>query len=330
MQKAQENLRYYYPDKLVRLITGEMTSAIVKIAFDLDIFKKINKKNLSIYEFGELFNISVFSSRVLIQYLCVIGLLDYRNKKIKNSSMVQKYLLGSPSNLKWIKHLFCINKWSNDLKEKILNPRDSEWYLIREGKQKINEKFYKGWFHQRRVHWGQEMARRYNFKNHKVILDIGGASGGWCIGILKKNPHLKGIVFDMPSVCHIARQYVALSGLAGRIKVISGLFFQSSLPKGADVILLSNVLHDLTPHENRKILSSTYDVLPRGGVLLVSEFFFHDDFSGPIWAVIQAISVLGSANKSGWQPNYEEMKSFLQETGFRCIQKQDNLLIARK
>jgi len=330
MQKVQGHLKYYFPDKLVRLITGELTSAIFKIAFDLNIFAKIDRKCISVYEFSRLFNIPLSSSRVLIQYLCVAGLLKYRNKKITNSAIARKYLLHGRDKLEWIKHLLRINKWSHKLKEKILNPRDSEWYLIRQKRQGINEEFYRGWFHERRIHWGQELGRMYNFAKHRIMLDVGGASGGWCIGILKKFPHLKCIVFDMPSACHIAKRYIEETGLSDQIKVVRGSFFKSNLPKGADIILLANVLHDWTPQESQRILSKAYAVLPAGGTLLVSEFFFQDNFSEPIWAAIQAISVLGPETKSGWQPSYGEMRDILQEAGFRHIQKRNNLLIARK
>ncbi|MFZ5800041.1 MAG: methyltransferase [Candidatus Omnitrophota bacterium] len=303
---------------------------LTKIALDLNVFEKLKGLSFSLKSFSKLLGIPPSSARVLAQSLCTLKLLKYKNGRLYNSPLSQKYLTIDFHEFNWMAHLFQVNEWSKGLKNKILHPKTPEWHAMMEGRQKVRKEFYTGWFHQRRVQWGLELTRQYNFTRHKVILDIGGGCGGWLIGILKKFPDLQGRVFDLPEVKPWADRQIQQATLSHKIKFVSGSFLRDPLPKGADVALLANVLHDWSPSQDSKILTKVYNVLPVGGVVLIWEFFFHDDFSGPPWAFVQALSVLGPKNKSGWQPTRNEMLEILSKTKFRNIKFKKNLIIAIK
>lgn len=64
----------------------------------------------------------------------------------------------------------------------------------------------------------------------KQITDIGGGSGALLSAILEASPHIKGRLFDLPSVIERARD--------------KPRNFFEAIPSGADILLLKHIIHD--------------------------------------------------------------------------------------
>lgn len=88
-----------------------------------------------------------------------------------------------------------------------------------------------------------------------------------------------GSFFD--SFAKIVLKEIARHGLADRIGVASGDMFAMAWP-AADVVLLSNVLHDWDLPEVRLLLAKAAEALSAGGLLVIHDAFIHDDKSGPV------------------------------------------------
>lgn len=116
---------------------------------------------------------------------------------------------------------------------------------------------------------GVAVASTFDFGSRSVVADIGGGSGSVLAAILVANPHLRGILFDQPSV--VARpEELARAGVLDRCVVIGGSFFDRA-PEGADVYLMKAILHDWEDGEATAILRGIRAVMPADGVLLLVE-----------------------------------------------------------
>ena len=116
----------------------------------------------------------------------------------------------------------------------------------------------------------QAISTGYDFSKFKTIVDIGGGLGGMISAILANNPHLKGIVFDAPSVVENSNGFLAERGLAARCETIGGDFFES-VPEGGDVYTMRWILHDWEDEKALTILNNIRKVLPENGKLLLAE-----------------------------------------------------------
>ncbi len=86
------------------------------------------------------------------------------------------------------------------------------------------------------------LAGSRDFSQVQTVMDIGGGRGTIVRGLLRALPHLRGICFDRPDVCERAARDVE-PGLRHRLTYAGGDFFVS-IPGGADVYVLKNVLHN--------------------------------------------------------------------------------------
>lgn len=86
------------------------------------------------------------------------------------------------------------------------------------------------------------IAAAYDFPRGAQVLDIGGGQGGFLAEVLKRDPSLRGVLFDLPAVVDDPSA-IAAAGLLDRCNTVGGDFFEF-LPPGADAYVFKRVLHD--------------------------------------------------------------------------------------
>jgi hypothetical protein len=126
------------------------------------------------------------------------------------------------------------------------------------------------------------LAERVPLDSARLLLDVGGGTGIYSIACLQKQPRLRAIVWDRPAVLKVAREMAETYGVADRLECRAGDMFVDAVPTGADVILLSNVLHDWDVPECRKLIARCADALVAGGRLLIHDVFLSDALDGPL------------------------------------------------
>ena len=114
------------------------------------------------------------------------------------------------------------------------------------------------------------VASAYDFSGVKSLVDVGGGTGNLIIHILRRHPHLKGTIYDLPHVADAAAKRLADEGLADRCRVESGSFFER-VPAGADAYTLSHIIHDWDEASCLKILGNCRDAMKPGGRVLLVE-----------------------------------------------------------
>lgn len=123
----------------------------------------------------------------------------------------------------------------------------------------------------------QILLAQADFGSYNTIADIGGGHGFYISEILRRNPHLKGTLVDLPEVCAGAEQRLANSDVADRLTIQPGDFF-GELPRGFDAYSIKAVLHDWSDEQAGKILSNVRTAIGdnRDARLLLGEFVLSD------------------------------------------------------
>ncbi|HAM70431.1 MAG TPA: methyltransferase [Verrucomicrobiales bacterium] len=166
----------------------------------------------------------------------------------------------------------------------------------------------------RGVYLGQALARSVDLAGCRRLLDIAGGSGIYSCALLAANPALSGVVLEKSPVDRICRGEVDARGYGSRIEVVTGDMFRDPWPRGADVHLISNVLHDWDFPEVRELLRRSAEALPSGGMLLVHDVHINREKTGPLPNA--QYSALLMCITEGKCYSVGEMEGLLREAGF--------------
>lgn len=110
----------------------------------------------------------------------------------------------------------------------------------------------------------------YDFAGINKLVDIGGGHGGLIASILRRNPQMRGVLFDSPQVIDGARALVAGSDVADRCELVGGNFFES-IPAGGDAHVLKWIIHDWDDEKSVAILRNSHRALAENGKLILVE-----------------------------------------------------------
>ena len=125
------------------------------------------------------------------------------------------------------------------------------------------------------------LAAQVPLNNATTLLDLGGGTGIYSIAFLRANPGLRAIVFDRPEVLKTAERFANDHSVADRAQLLPGDMFADPLPN-ADVILLSNILHDWDVAECQTLIHRCAASLNPGGRLIIHDVLLNDDLDGPL------------------------------------------------
>jgi hypothetical protein len=156
----------------------------------------------------------------------------------------------------------------------------------------------------------------YDFSGSRVVADIGGGHGVLLDSILRSNPSITGLLFDSTTVIESATLRAGNKGVGDRRRTIGGDFFKS-VPEGADIYILKNVLHDWSDDQAVRILKNCRQVMRSQAKLLVIEMVLplSDD---PALGSLLDLNML--VMSGGQERTKDEYSSLLENGGFRLTQ----------
>ena len=114
------------------------------------------------------------------------------------------------------------------------------------------------------------VAAAYDFHTFGSIVDVGGATGNMLVHILQRHARARGVLFDLPHVVAEAPALLASHGMADRVSIASGSFFEN-VPAGHDAYVLSHIIHDWDEDQCQTILRNCRRAIDRNGRLLIVE-----------------------------------------------------------
>jgi hypothetical protein len=159
----------------------------------------------------------------------------------------------------------------------------------------------------------QAMIDAYDYAGVNTLVDIGGGNGTVLAAVLKRNPAMKGILYDLPGVIERAKQNLADQGLSSRVQTIAGSFFESA-PLGGDAYQMRHIIHDWTDEQCHTILSHIRKVIPKTGKLLVIEMVVKPRNEPQVakWLDLNMLAIPGGRERT--EAEYRDMYA---KAGFR-------------
>jgi SAM-dependent methyltransferase len=167
------------------------------------------------------------------------------------------------------------------------------------------------------THTARGVPSAYDFSSCATVVDAGGGHGALLTAILKANPAVRGVLFELPHVAEGAKKAIADSGLADRCEIVAGDFFDS-VPGGADAYILKSVIHDWDDARSARILQNCHRLMAPKGKLLLVELVLPARVDHSPWSQIGTGSDVNMlVNAGGRERTDAEFKALFAAAGFK-------------
>jgi hypothetical protein len=158
------------------------------------------------------------------------------------------------------------------------------------------------------------LAEAFEWSEHNVLVDVGGARGNLAAALLRACPHLSAWVFDLPVMEGPLRQHVGSLVSDGRLSFRGGDFFVDPLPEG-DVLILGHVLHNWSPSERQLLVKKAFAATRPGGALLVYDAMLGEE-PADLARVLVSLNML-LVTQEGSEYTVGECREWLEAAGFQ-------------
>ncbi|HEX2273633.1 MAG TPA: methyltransferase [Acidimicrobiales bacterium] len=151
----------------------------------------------------------------------------------------------------------------------------------------------------------EEVVDHLDVSAYRRIVDVGGSQGVVLARLLEANPSAEGVLFDLPEVLDGARATIEARGLADRVELRSGDFFEE-VPAGGDLYVLKHILHDWDDEHAANILRSCHRASRPGSTIVLVERLLGPE-SSPVDYVADLLMLVMFGGKERSQPEFEEL-----------------------
>ncbi len=163
------------------------------------------------------------------------------------------------------------------------------------------------------------LAATLDLSGRRQLFDCGGGVGTHSIFLLRRHPGLRAIVFDLPETIERAKGVIEQSGLGDRITTRAGDYFVDDFGEGNDVVLLSSVLHSMSPDRCRLLLEKAHRSLEDGGWVVVHEGLIDSEGTSPVRAALFSLNMLVMTGE-GQSYSGEDIMGFMRDAGFAPLE----------
>lgn len=147
------------------------------------------------------------------------------------------------------------------------------------------------------------------------VLDIAAGHGLFGIAIARRNPEAEIVALDWANVLAVAQGNAQTAGVAGRFRTLPGSAFEVDCGSGYDLVLLTNILHHFDIPTCEAMLRKVRQALNAGGRAVALEFVPNEDRVSPPVPAAFSMMMLGTT-PSGDAYTFSEYDQMFRNAGF--------------
>jgi hypothetical protein len=319
---------------ILEMATAFQRSRVLLTAYELDLFTVINDEWKTSAEVAEAIEADARATDRLMNALTALGLLQKRDGRFTNSPAATQFLVkGRPDYMAGLAHTAHLWQTWSGLTQAVrtgtgtvgdeVNQRGDEWLRA-----------FIGAMHWRAKLMADGVVRLLDLSGVSRVLDVGGGSAAFSMAFVRAAQGIHAVVFDLPNVVPLTKNYVESAGYAAQISTTVGDYRATDLPGGFDVVFLSAIVHANSAGENRRLIRKCAAATEAGGQVVVLDQIMSEDRTSPPPAAMFALNMLVGTG-AGDTYTESEVRAWMEEAGLRGIARKDTpfnntLVIGRK
>jgi len=251
------------------------TARAMQAAQRLGVFRELSGGPATAAELAQKLGLRDEGTKLLLDSLCVIGLLRLRSgERYELPARHRKWL--DPSSDSYVGGFVADShywwEWWEGLEDLIKDGRSVEMH-DRPPDDPYWASYITGQYQIARLS-SDDVAKAVNLDADATsLLDIAGGHGEYSMALCRRHPELRSTIVDLPGSARIGREIVAEAGMSERVGFVEGDMFEAELGGPHDGALCFNIIHHLSPDSTRKLFTRVADALRPGAPLCVLDLF---------------------------------------------------------
>ena len=305
-----------------------MRTAALKAAVELGLFTAIGKGSITAAEAGGKIGAPERSTRILCDFLTVIGFLVKQDGRYSLTPDSAFFLVqGSPAYLGTALRFLLAPEVTDSYADLAETVRRGTTILAEQGTVTPDNPLW--------VEFARGMAPLMMLPAQLIanllplepngktrVLDIAAGHGLFGITLAKRYPNVEITALDWPRVLEVAKQNASGAGLDGRYHALPGDAFEVDFGRGYDAVLLTNFLHHFDIPTCENLLRKVAAALKPGGRVATLEFVLNEDRISPPGAAGFPMIMLAGTPK-GDAYTFSQYESMFAKAGFKRSELHD-------
>jgi hypothetical protein len=313
-------MRIHNGEQILEMMRAYQIPCLLAAAADLDLFEKLAPASRTASEVVAAAGCDLRAVTILLDALASVGVIVKQDEQYSISPELAPFLCEAfpQSVIAMLRHQAnCLRNWSRlpwtvhsgkpEYPGPSIRGEDADKVSFIEAMHVVSRGV------------ADELVQQIHPGNVCCVLDLGGASGSWTTAWLKAEPQSRAIIFDLPHVIPMARERFATSPFAERVELCAGDFNADDLPKGADLVWVSAIIHQNSPDQNRALYRRIADALEPHGWIYIRDIVMEPSRTAPVAGALFAVNML-SATEEGNSYCLTEIQEDLQSAGFMDVE----------
>ncbi len=160
------------------------------------------------------------------------------------------------------------------------------------------------------------VAEQLDLSAVPIIADLGGGPGTYVAAMLRRWPHLRAAILDLPATLEVARKILdeREPEIAPRIDLIPLNYRKVELPGGCGAIFMSNIIHSEDEATNADLMGKCFRALNSGGIVIVKDHIMNEQLTEPKAGAIFSLYLLLTTH--GRDYSFSEVSEWMRGAGF--------------
>jgi len=300
----------------------------------LDFLMKQRRNGVTTEEVAKACNISVYGAKVLLEAGLSLNAVKCQNQKFYITK-VGYYLVKDELtrvNMDFTQDVNYLGMFN--LKASIQNGKPEglkvfgTWNTVYEALSQLPDKVRESWFNFDHYYSDQSfpevMPILFDLKPNR-IMDVGGNTGKFSIQCAQYHPEVQVTIVDLPGQINDAQRNIDAHGLTQRVHFhpVNLLGSEVLLPKGFDIIWMSQFLDCFSQEEISKLLQYAFEAMDSNASLFIMETYWDQQRFEASTYSLHATTLYFTAIANGNSQMYhsQDMLQLIDKAGMKVVQQ---------
>jgi SAM-dependent methyltransferase len=327
--------------ELAALASGHAEARAIQTALKLEIFDMLERAPLDEAALATAISANRRATGLIANAMVALGLLDKRGGRYSLNDATRRYLLRSSGEYLGGLILFdeaIFETWTH-LEQTIRTGAPARATDMFQSRPAETERFIRAMDSLTRARGDPAyVAGRLDLSKVSMLADIGGGPGTYTVALLRRWPHLRAAIYDLPATLEVARKILAEREptASARIDLVRVDYLYDDIPGPCGALFMSNIIHSEDETDNAQLVRKCFRALEPGGMLIIKDHIMNADLTEPRAGAIFALYLLMATR--GRDYSFDEVSRWLRDAGFIDIKLEalpspqftSSMVIARK